>query len=410
MTAASWPCATADEPPIPGVFKARHEDFRVDEVPAYRPTGEGDHVYFRVEKTGITTLRALRSIAAALGAKKRDIGVAGMKDARGVCRQTMSLEHADPDRIAALDLPRVRVLEVGRHRNKLRTGHLKGNRFAIRLRETEPDKVDVVNRVLSTLSATGAPNYYGPQRFGARGDTWEIGRALLRGEFELAARLICGDPRPGDVGSVREARELYEAGRLEHAADAWPPGYGDSARLCRELARREGQHRRCVMAGDRRLLGLYVSALQSYLFNQVVAERIGSLGAVAVGDLAWKHENGAVFLVEDAAVEQPRAKRFEISPTGPMFGQRMSAPGGSVARLEQAILEAEGLADLELPRSGPLRCRGGRRPLRVRPDGAVAEAGHDDHGPFIEVRFFLPAGSYATVVLREVCKDRLVVG
>lgn len=408
MALPEWPRATPDAPPLPGVIKERHEDFRVEEVPAYEPCGAGDHVYIRIEKRGLSTMRAIRDVARALGVRPRDVGVAGLKDARGVCRQTLSVEHLEPRRAAELDLPRIRVLGVERHRNKLRTGHLAGNRFAIRLRETEPERAAEARELLERLSAIGAPNYYGPQRFGARGDTWEIGRALLLGDHERAAQLICGDPRPGlDEGAVLTARELYDAGRLEQAVRSWPRGYGDSARLCRALARRPGEHERCVMGLDRKLLGLYVSALQSYLFNAVVASRIGSLGRLAIGDLAWKHKNGAVFLVEDASAEQPRADRFEISPSGPMFGRRMTRPAGLAAEIEDEVLECEGLAGVELPRSGPLRCIGGRRPLRFRPEDPAVERGEDEHGPFLELGFFLSAGVYATAVLAEICKDRL---
>jgi tRNA pseudouridine13 synthase len=364
MALTRWPYATSDRQPLPATIKVRHEDFVVDEVPAYEPCGEGDHLYIRIEKRGVTTRRAVRDLARALGVKPRNVGLAGLKDAQGICRQTLSVEHSDPRRVEGLDLAQVRIVEAARHRNKLRTGHLRGNRFAIKLRETEPERIDEVREMLHEVTASGVPNYYGPQRFGARGDNWEVGRALLVGDHELAARLIWGDPLPGS----HEAR-------------------------LRRL--------------DRRLLGLYVSALQSYLFNEVVAARVESPGELVAGDLAWKHENGAVFLVEDPVREQPRADRFEISPTGPMFGHKMTRPRGRAAEIEAGSLERQGLTEDDLPRSGPLRCIGGRRPLRLRPEDVAADSGQDEHGGFIELRFFLPAGGYATTLLRELCKDRL---
>ena len=119
------PFLTGDVAPVEAAIRVNLADFEVDEIPAYLPSGEGDHVYLRIEKSGLATARAVREIARALGAAPRDIGFAGHKDAGGVTRQTLSLEHVDEERVRALDLPRIRVLEVGRHRNKIKLGHLK---------------------------------------------------------------------------------------------------------------------------------------------------------------------------------------------------------------------------------------------------------------------------------------------
>ena len=128
-----WPYLTADVPAVPGTLKRSYEDFVVEEVPLYEPEGEGDHVFFTIEKAGLTTHKAVADIARALGVRPRDIGLAGLKDAHAVTRQTLSVEHVDPERILALELPRIRVLSARRHRRKLRVGHLAGNRFTIRL-------------------------------------------------------------------------------------------------------------------------------------------------------------------------------------------------------------------------------------------------------------------------------------
>jgi tRNA pseudouridine13 synthase len=364
MTLPAWP-RLLDVPALPAAIKERHEDFRVEELPAYEPCGEGDHVYLRVEKRGMTTNAALRALARALDVKPRDVGVAGQKDARGVTVQTFSVEHVDPAAAAALELPGLRVLGVARHRNKLRTGHLRGNRFTLRLRDIDSARVGDVRAALAGLEQSGAPNYFGPQRFGARGDNWEVGRAAMAGDFTAAARLALGEVRTGDP-------------------------------------------RRALLSQDRRLLSLYASAFQSYLFNNVVALRLGSLGEVGEGDLAWKHDNGAVFRVTDPEAERPRAEAFEISPTGPMYGGRMTEPGGAQAALEAEVLGEAGVTLDSFPDRGPFQCAGGRRPLRFRPEGACAEAGADGHGPFIEVRFALGSGCYATVVLAEICGGALV--
>ena len=219
MTTSALPYLTEQLPSIPAAIKEREDDFVVEEIPAYGPSGEGDHVYFGIEKRGLPTMRAVREIASALGVRPDQIGCAGLKDARGVTRQTLSLEHAAPEKIAALVFPRIKILWVNRHRNKLRTGHLRGNRFAIKLREVDPARLGDVREALASLARHGVPNYFGPQRFGARGDTWEIGRALMRRDFAEAVALIGGRPRPEDNGDVLRARVAM--------AKLYPPSEGE---------------------------------------------------------------------------------------------------------------------------------------------------------------------------------------
>lgn len=401
------PYLTAEIPPVPGVLKRFYEDFRVDEVPLYQPAGHGDHVLFRIEKLGLSTHRAVGDIARALGVRPGDIGIAGLKDARAVTTQWLSIEHVEPERVRALELPRIRVLDVARHPRKLRTGHLQANRFVIRLRDTDLDRVTDVERVLETLSRRGVPNYFGEQRFGSRGDTGRIGRALIVGDHATAVSLIAGAPSDADADDVLRARELFEAGRYREAADTYPRGYDTAVRIARAMDRANGDVDRAIRALDRRSRRFYVHAFQSELFNRVLARRIDTLDRVFDGDLAVKHDTGGIFLVEDAAAEQPRAARFEISPTGPLFGQKMKLPEGVQTELEQEILDAEGIDVDVFPATGPDRVPGARRALRFPVADATVEPGNDEAGAFLEFRFTLPPGSYATALLREVCKDRL---
>jgi tRNA pseudouridine13 synthase len=125
---------------------------------------------------------------------------------------------------------------------------------------------------------------------------------------------------------------------------------------------------------------------------------------VLEGDLAMKHANRAVFLVADAKAEQPRAEAFEISPTGPLFGSRMTQPQGPVAAIEAEVLTASGLAAQQFAKRAAERIDGARRALRVRPENVQAAVGEDGHGRFVGLEFGLPSGSYATALLREVCK------
>jgi tRNA pseudouridine13 synthase len=403
------PYLTDDAKPLGGRIKAKPEDFFVEEFPLYPASGEGTHVYLTIEKTGLSTMRAVREIAKALGIPHRHVGYAGLKDADAVTRQTISIEHIDPERVRALAIPRIRVIAVTRHTNKLKLGHLRGNRFVIRVREAVPDRLVDVRAVLDRLVREGVPNYFGAQRFGLRGDTWMVGRAMILDDLEQAVDLLLGRPNEADYGEVRKARELYDDGRYEEAARTWPYPFRDERRACQMMATTGGKHRRAFVGFDKSLKRLYISAFQSYLFNQVVAARIGGLGRLMTGDLAYRHGNGAVFTVEDAALEQPRADAFEISPSGPLFGYRMTEPTGEPAAIEAAILSREGIRSENFRAPGAHKVKGQRRPLRFQPTDASVATGCDERGAYYEFRFFLPPGCYATMVLREICKTETLV-
>ena len=391
--------------PPPGTIKRNYEDFLVEEIPLYEASGEGTHIYFLVEKMGISTMQAVANLAQALNVRRVDIGYAGMKDAKAVTRQWMSLEHVDPRRIESLDLSRIRILEVRKHRNKLKLGHLSGNRFLIKVRETDVDRLAVLQDALAELSRRGAPNYFGGQRFGARGDTWQSGRAIVRGTLEEALDLVLGRPSSYDYGDIRRAREQYDRGNFEAAMKAWPGVFHNERRALRFLAKHPNKRKKAFLSIDPSLRTFYVSAYQSYLFNMIVAARIPTgLDRLMEGDLAWLHRNEAVFTVENADLEQPRADAFEISPTGPLFGYRTSQPGGAAGEMEAQLLASEGLTQ-ESFRSEKLRVKGTRRPLRFQPLDASIDLGADDDGPYLELRFSLPRGCYATSLLRELFVD-----
>jgi tRNA pseudouridine13 synthase len=397
------PYLTSDIPGVGGVIKTRPEDFVVDEVPLYEPSGSGTHVYFRIEKVGLPTAQAVQEVARALGRQKFEVGFAGLKDADAVTRQTLSLEHVDPAEVQSIKVPGVRVLEVSRHTNKLKLGHHKGNRFSVRLRQVNTGRVADVRAVLEVLARRGVPNYFGPQRFGLRGDTWEIGRALIRKDFGEALAVMLGRAGSLDRGAILEARRAFDRGDYGRAASAWPYMFRNERRACRELAQ-SGKPGKAVRAVDQQARRFYISAFQSVLFNQIAARRIHSLDILMPGDLAWRHPQGAVFSVEDVDREQPRCTAFEISPTGPLYGHRMTEPQGEPGRMEREFLESQGLSDCEWLEDARHRTPGGRRPLRFQPHDAAVEAGRDTAGDYIQVSFFLESGCYATTVLREICK------
>ncbi|MFQ5462528.1 MAG: tRNA pseudouridine(13) synthase TruD [Phycisphaerae bacterium] len=401
---SNLPYLTSNMPGVGGIIKRFDEDFLVEEIPRYAASGSGTHVYFKIEKRGLPTLVAIRRIADRLGRKPNEIGYAGLKDAHGVTRQWLSLEHVDERLVADLSLDGIQVTTVGRHTNKLKLGHLAGNRFVVKIREVIRTCVDNVEAIVAELSRRGVPNYFGPQRFGVRGDNAAVGCAVLRGDLETAISIMLGRPAASDREDVRKARSLFDAGDFSGAADAWPGKLAGNAGICRAYAGSGGDARKAWRSVDHSLRKLYVSSVQSELFNGYLAQSVSRIDRLTTGDVAWKHANGACFLVEDATVEQPRCDAFEISPTGPLFGKKMKEARGAPAALEQTIIEQSGLAQSQIRILDGKKLDGARRPLRVPLKDAAVTAGSDEHGPFVALAFELPPGAYATNVTREICK------
>jgi tRNA pseudouridine13 synthase len=243
-----------------GCLFAVAEDFLVDEELAYAPSGEGEHLFLRIEKRNLTTIEAVKRLA---GKSSRDAGVAGNKDKHAIATQWISI----PLRLAAPipvfeDSADLRVLEAKRHAHKLRRGHQRGNRFRIAVREVPAGGIDRAQAILDRLRSLGVPNRFGAQRFGIDGDNADRARAFLR-------------------GTARAPR-------------------------------------------DRRVRDLMLSALQSEVFNRIVDLRIErDLWMVALpGDVMTKHATGGMFTVVDAEAETPRVAALEISPTGLLPGKR----------------------------------------------------------------------------------------
>jgi len=336
------PFFTASIPGIGGVMRVTHEDFQVDERPLYLPCGDGEHLYLSVTKRGLSTPDLVKNFSSVLGVRAQAIGVAGLKDARAVTTQMVSVQGVDPDRISrlAIDEQLLKVEVLGRHRNRLRTGHHAGNRFRLVVRDVASHAAESVPAILAELSRRGVPNYFGPQRQGKSGDNHEVGAALLN------------DARRRD--------------RMSRAKRMW-----------------------------------YLNSYQSYLFNRILARRIDRIDRVFVGDWAMKSQNGACFLVEDAEKEQIRADCFEISPTGILFGSRVSWAEGEPGVIEQAVVAEAGTTQEALVAAAKdCGFRGERRALRV----PLAELEWALDGTALTLTFALPPGAYATSVLREVMK------
>ncbi len=338
LSAEPLPFVTEGIPGCGGSLKAVPEDFEVEEVPAYLPVDEGEHLFLWVEKVGRSTQEVARALASALSLSEREISYAGQKDRQAVTRQLFCVPAKAQERLALFSEQGVTVHCARRHRNKLKTGHLKGNRFRIRLRDVKD--AGAARESLAALAAKGLPNFFGAQRFGRHGDNADKGLTLLRGE-----------------------------------------------RLPGQLSRFERR--------------LFLSAAQSLLFNRALAQRLreGTFATALLGDVMKKLATGGVFVCADPAADQPRVEAFEVSPAGPIFGPKMEAAQGEVARAEERLLAQVMLVATDFRRGGG-EAEGTRRPYRL----PLRDVKVEPSGADLWLVFELPKGSYATVVLRELLK------
>jgi len=291
------PCITPDLPGIGGKIKERPEHFIVEELPLYRPEGSGQHLYINLTRENLTTLELQKKLADLFGLRPSSVGFAGIKDKHARTTQTFSLMvgRAEEGFLNTVkkkieeSLP-VTVNWASLHRNKLRRGHLLGNRFAITITGlSEPKKALVqARKIADRLKRTGLPNYFGPQRFSK--DNIRRGLDIIKGK----------------------------------------------------------------KTGSRWLRRFFISSYQSYLCNCYLARRLemGLFDRILPGDIAKKYSTGGLFQVKDVREARLRYERGEISFTAPIFGSRMRPATGPARELEQAVLEQSDVTLEQLREAG----------------------------------------------------------
>lgn len=345
------PYITADFAGIGGKIRAMPEHFVVDEIPLYEPEDEGQHLYVNITKVGLTTKEVQKELAKLFDLHRNDIGFAGMKDKFARTTQTFSISVGHgPTSIADASIKRiadalpVMVNWARLHKNKLKTGHLLGNRFQIRvtsLNNPAGEASEQATNIVDKLCQSGVPNYFGPQRFGHNGANVERGLEIIRsGE------------------------------RSRNRKDKW-------------------------------LQKFLISSYQSYLCNQYLAKRIeiDVFDSLLQGDIAKKYETGGIFDVEDLTAEAPRYQAKEISFTAPIFGPKMRRAGEAAGELEESILDA---SDVTIEDFAKVKVEGTRRLGRLLlPDLEIIPVADE---PSLDIAFSLPKGAFATTVLREIMK------
>jgi len=337
------------------LFKQNKDDFVVTEVPLYEFSGEGEHLILKIRKKDLATWDALEIIAKFVGCKSRDIGYAGLKDKNAMTVQTISIHKQYEEKLKTFNHANIKILETTYHNNKIKVGHLKGNKFFVRLKRVNVIDSRKIDHALRSIVTLGMPNYFGFQRFGIDGDNYKKGKAIIAGE-------------------LKEKR--------------------------------------------RNLKQMYINAYQSYLFNNWLSKRIEISKLVETfepkeiferinlpldvvkrmkkqkhplklmtGDLLSHYPFGKIFTIEDLETESDKFYDRDRVPTGLLSGKRVKHSIDLAYEIEKEF-------------EAPTGEDGARRFAWVFPEDV--ESNYKEDKNWMELKFTLPKGCYATELIAEI--------
>lgn len=346
-------------PLFKATIKEQLSDFKVIETLSFEPSGEGEHTFLYIEKTGLNTAFVAEELAKFAKLPLRAVSYAGRKDKyattlqwfgiyfggkQAKSRKTASVKPADID-WSNFQLSGVKIIKITKNDRKLRVGAIKANHFDIVLRNIDTLNTQALSERIEAIKLKGVPNYYGNQRFGEliKAD----GTVQLGGNLALAEKLVNGE-------AIR----------------------------------------------NRNKNSMAISALRSWFFNHAVSYRISSTDYMQVldGDALSLTGTNSFFihnaLAEDANTTIARIKEKDVNITAPLWGKGSLDSCKQALAFEQAFINnhqevATALENLDLSQQ--------RRPIFVFPQDLHAELGDNT----LRLTFSLPSGCFATSILRE---------
>ncbi len=334
------------------VFNSSARDFTVEEIPLYEFTGEGEHLVLQVRKKDMTTWEMLDAISNHLGIRRRDMGYAGLKDKYAMTIQYISILAIHEEKLKAFTHDKIKILSMVRHNNKIRVGHLKGNRFKIRLKKVLGVQKDKLDSVLKWIKNNGVPNYFGNQRFGNDGDNWVDGKKLI--DVELKIR-------------DKKTREFLMGSYQSYLFNKWLSKRMELNMLLEEFSESEVEQ----------VMGLPKGSLAG-------TKEEPNFFKLVEGDTMMHYPYGRVFNVEELSKEAKRFESKDIAPAGLLAGKKAKLSTSTAGLIEAPFAE-------DIPLNGTRRYAW----IQVTEitKNYVEEKAH------YELSFVLPKGSYATNVL-----------
>jgi tRNA pseudouridine13 synthase len=335
------------------IFTPTPRDFTVEEIPLYEFSGEGEHLIVQVRKKGLSTWELTDLLSNRLGIPRRQIGYAGLKDKHALTTQYLSLPASCEKALEGLELEGVKILSLTRHGNKLRVGHLKGNRFRLRFKKVLGVQKEKIDSQLDWIERWGMPNYFGLQRFGTGGNNWLEGKALVEGRLKIRERKM---------------REFLISAYQSKRFNDWLSERIGLSRLLGEFSEREVESIAKLPAGS-----LKGGKAQEHFFK------------ILAGELMMHYPFGKLFTAEDLDAEAAKFAAKDRAPTGLLPGRKVKRATQTAGLIEQAFDDER------------IREQGSRRYAWVFPTDIhrryVPEKAH------YELSFTLPKGSYATVLV-----------
>lgn len=345
---------------IPFHFAQSPRDFVVDEIPLYEASGEGEHLIVHIRKKNLSTWEMVDILCNTTGVKAKEIGTAGLKDKNALTTQYISVPARIEETLQNFEHSQIKILSMKRHSNKIRTGHLKGNRFFIRLKKVLPVAAAKLDQALKHIKTEGMPNYFGYQRFGNDGYNYIIGQEIVEGKRKE---------------KNKKKAKLFISAYQSHLFNLWLSRRIEISRLCSGLEANEAAE---VLNLDVKLIKKIKK--QPHPFKMLP------------GDLCMHYPYGAIFYAEDLEKEAELFSKKDRAPTGLLAGKK-------VKKSEDVAHTVEKEFDVITNEDGT------RRYVFVFPEDIESEYKEDK--AWYELHFTLPKGSYATVLIEELAKREI---
>jgi tRNA pseudouridine13 synthase len=401
-----WYASGADG--IGGKLRSSAEDFIVGEIPLESGFGTGPYLICRLTKKNWEHQHAIKEIAKQLGISHRRIGWAGTKDRRAVTTQLISIYKVEPEAVENVRLRDITLEVIGHRNTQLSLGDLQGNGFDIIIRECNTDNLKERVREITADLAPGAPNYYGLQRFGViRPVTHRVGECILSGDYEGAVVMYIGQAFPLEPENIRMVRTAFSETRDPQVAlRELPLSMGYERAMLQHLHNHSGDYAGALNELPPKLLSMFVSAFQSYLFNEALSERITqgySLTEPRAGDrLLFLNKKEDVVNPGNIKTALQHISRGRCSIAIFMPGKEQVL---SISESDQYIAGLMGERGI-----GAEQFRQASVFVKTRFDGALrsialrTEIHSSTDETSVRLQFTLPPGHYATTVAREFMK------
>jgi tRNA pseudouridine13 synthase len=409
---------------IGGTIKTIPADFIVREITNREEREEGKYLIAELTKENWDTHGVIREIAHRLRVSRNRIGFAGTKDKFAVTTQKISIWNIEENELARVNIADVSLKVIGRSNKAVSLGDLYGNEFEIVIRGIEGREEAVKEKIYAITEEIGnnggIPNCFGVQRFGiTRPITHIVGRHLIKGDIKEAVMSYIADIFPGESEVAKEARRLCKSGNLKESLKIMPLRYERA--MLNALLKNEDDFCSAFYSLPKNLQKLFVHAYQAYLFNLILSHRMKQnlpFNEAIAGDVVCFHNEfgfadpDKVETVTEAKMEGMNRliKRSRAFVTAPIFGYETEFADGVVGEIERKVLEDEAieLDNFHIEEMPELSSKGTRRPVML-PVKLREEISEDELNPGhlkVKLNFFLPKGTYATVLLREYMKAK----